>query len=158
MLLEQHMFLQAKVVMVQFYCFAYVIFNGEKCIDDQFLLHLVDLSSLKVKQTSICFFLSHSSHTFTSWWTPKIQKKTSWPLQLYHIMFKGLIPQIKGKKAFLHFKKLNAKITLLQETHFMKDNHLFLHKAFNQSLYTSTSTKTKRVAIFIHQSFSLEVQ
>lgn len=48
---------------------------------------------------------------------------------------------------------------MLQETHLMKDGHpTFFHKAINQSFYTSTSSKTKGVAVFIHQSFPLEVQ
>lgn len=65
----------------------------------------------------------------------------------------------KRKKAFLQYKKLNAIIILLQETHFMKDSHPhFFHKAYNQSFYTSSSSKTKGVAIFIHQSLPLDVQ
>lgn len=55
----------------------------------------------------------------------------------------------KRKKAFIQYKKLNAKIILLQETHFMKDNHpTFFHKAYNQSFYTLSPNKTKGVAFF----------
>lgn len=65
----------------------------------------------------------------------------------------------KRKKAFLQYKKLNAKVLLLQETHFMKDGHpTYFHKAFNQSFYTTFTSKTKGVAIFIHHSFPLDFQ
>lgn len=53
----------------------------------------------------------------------------------------------------------DKEIILLQETHFMKDAHpTFFHKAYNQSFYTTSSSKTKGVAIFIHHSFPFEVQ
>ena len=65
----------------------------------------------------------------------------------------------KRKKAFLQYNKLKAKIVMLQETHFMKDAHpTFFHKAYNQSFYTTSSSKTKGVAIFFHHSFPFEIQ
>lgn len=71
----------------------------------------------------------------------------------------GFNSPIKRKKAFLHYKNLNAKVVLLQETHFKTDNHpTFFHKAYNQTFYTATDSKTKGVAIFLHHTFPMEIQ
>lgn len=65
----------------------------------------------------------------------------------------------KRKKAFHHYKRLGAKIVLIQETHFAYSNHpKFFHKAFNQSYYTLFPSICRGVAIFIHNSFPFEVQ
>lgn len=65
----------------------------------------------------------------------------------------------KRKKAFTTYKKTEAQIVLIQETHFASNNHLtFFHRSYKQAFFTLYPTKCRGVALLLHNIFPLEVQ